>query len=64
MWKLCAFEYLQIDCNGGSHIAGLVMSHSLIKYAMAAFVFPIQHGNDVIVRTLMQLQHEYTDSLM
>ena len=28
-----AFEYLQMDCNGSGHIVGLVMSHSLIKYA-------------------------------
>ena len=33
IWKLCAFEYLQMDCNGGGHIVGLVTSHSLIKYA-------------------------------
>ena len=31
--KLWAFEYLQMDCNGGGHIVGLVTSHSLIKYA-------------------------------
>ena len=24
MWKLWAFEYLQMDCNGSSHIVGLV----------------------------------------
>ena len=33
MKKLWAFEYLQMDCNGSSHIVGLVTSHSLIKYA-------------------------------
>ena len=30
--KLGAFEYLQMDCNGSSHIVGLVMSNSLINY--------------------------------
>ena len=30
MWKLWAFEYLQMDCNGSGHTADLVMSHSLI----------------------------------
>ena len=33
MWKVWAFEYLQIDCNGSDHIVGLVTSLSLIKYA-------------------------------
>ena len=33
MWKLLAFEYLQMDCNGIGHIVGLVTSLSLIKYA-------------------------------
>ena len=33
MWKLWAFEYLQMDCNGSGHIVGLVTSLSLIKYA-------------------------------
>ena len=32
-WKLLAFEYLQMDCNGSGHIIGLVTSHSLMKYA-------------------------------
>ena len=32
-WKLWAFEYLQIGCNGSSHTVGLVTSLSLIKYA-------------------------------
>ena len=33
MWKLWVFEFLQMDCNGSSHIVGLVTSLSLIKYA-------------------------------
>ena len=33
MWKLWAFEYLQMDCYGSGHIVGLVTSLSLIKYA-------------------------------
>ena len=33
MWKLWAFEYLQMDCNESGHIVGLVMSLNLIKYA-------------------------------
>ena len=33
MWKLWAFEHLQMDCNGSGHIVGLVTSLSLIKYA-------------------------------
>ena len=33
MWKLWAFEYLQMDCNEGGHIVGLVTSQSLVKYA-------------------------------
>ena len=33
MWKLWAFEYLQIACYGSVHIVGLVTSQSLIKYA-------------------------------
>ena len=32
MWKFRAFEYLQMDCNEGGHIVGLVTSQSLIKY--------------------------------
>ena len=24
MWKLWAFEYLQVGCNGSGHIVGLV----------------------------------------
>ena len=28
-----ANKYLQMDCNGSSHIVGIVTSHSLIKYA-------------------------------
>ena len=31
MWKLWAFEYLQMDCNGSGHIVGLVTSLSLIN---------------------------------
>ena len=30
MWKLWAFEYLQMDCNGSGNIVGLVTSLSLI----------------------------------
>ena len=33
MWKLWAFEYLQMDWNESGHIVGLVMSLNLIKYA-------------------------------
>ena len=33
MWKLLAFEYSQMDCNGSGHIVGFVTSLSLIKYA-------------------------------
>ena len=33
MQKLWVFEYKQMHCNGSGHIVGLVMSHSLIKYA-------------------------------
>ena len=33
IWKLWAFEYLQMDSNGSGHFVGLVTSHSLIKYA-------------------------------
>ena len=36
MWKLWAFEYLQMDCNGSGHIVGLVTSLSLIKYAQGS----------------------------
>ena len=35
MWKLWAFEYFKIGCNGSSHIVGLVTSLSLIKYALS-----------------------------
>ena len=33
IWKLWAFEYLQMDSYGSGHFVGLVTSHSLIKYA-------------------------------
>ena len=35
MWKLWAFEYLQMDYNGSGHIVGLVTSLRLIKYALS-----------------------------
>ena len=31
MWKLWAFEYLQMDCNGSGHIIGLVTSSALLN---------------------------------
>ena len=33
IWKLWAFEYLQMDSNGSGYFVGLVTSLSLIKYA-------------------------------
>ena len=35
LWKLWAFEYLQMDCNGSGHIVVWVTSHSLIEYALS-----------------------------
>ena len=33
IWKVRAFENVQMDSNGSGHFVGLVTSHSLIKYA-------------------------------